>query len=347
MSKKWKKERFVDFVKRQWILIWLAAVSTALVAVIGYAAYKSENNKIKRVVAPSSASDGLFTSNYLKLGDSNKKPYYSSNESSEYSFDLLIRNFNPSDPSSIYPGDITYTITAELVHFSGALYNLSTDSSALAKMENDSISIDVGLGTDVISLDHDTLSGSSSQPHTLAKISGATADEWTVTFTNTGRDSDYCVKITATPTNSMIPSISSLIYVATTPEPHSQDWSGDFSDKTKESGVDIADHYDAFNYTISGSGDKQLIFSYDPAKLIISPMFCASPSNYQGSNPAHSSWKSVVINATPSTTNINRYDFQLYKAISGASGTEYSSFDTLRGYVELEVRAIPAGNGTE
>ena len=312
---------------KHWIAVWLVSVSALFVLVLTvFGSYGEENKKIKRVIAPAARTESLFTSNYLALGTTNIKSAFF--ETTPYTYDVVIRNYNPSDPNTIFDGDITYTFTAALAHKDGTLYSSSNDATELAAMTKDSKSITIACGTDTITLNGTNLSGSNTATHTLNKNSKE--DTWTVTYTNNiGLDSDYCVKITAKPAPATnLDDISATIIVSSYPTVHQEGWECVLA----ESGT--LEDYDAFNYTITGTGNKTLKFSYDSSKLIVNPAFYTLDTPYTkngssvntvedpiayngtGTHTGDANWKTIIINADPDASKVNRYDLQVYKVDS-------------------------------
>lgn len=327
-----KIKKIKELFKKQWALIWLIAASVALTALITHAEYDEANNKIKRVIAPSASLGGLFTSNYLGLGDNIRSYYTSARDDKTYSFIVDLRNYNSEE---IYNGDIEYKITMALAHLDGTLYttdpddaNYAADAAKLETLKDNTATITVSRGGDSVTLGWDPTAGAfvlsgefgPGANYTIAGTSGGekikNSHEWTVTFRNIKLDTDdYCVKITADPSNTDLENISAAIGIATNPDFRPMGWSGAFSDNTSVS----VDRYDAFNYTISGTGEKWLYFCYDPSKIEINDFFAASYTevtelnNYCGEQSGRSTWRSIRIAADPDVTGNNRYDLQLYK----------------------------------
>ena len=340
----------LKLMKSRWVLIWLILVSLALIAVISLAAYKSANNKIKRVIAPAAKSDALFTSNYLALGSNNIKPaYFQETQTSPFSYKVLIRNFNPADPGQIYDGTINYSLRVELVHRNETPYdpNDPDDAAVLAAMSPENQAISVSLpGQAVFTIDGSTANLS----HTFSGLTltgtGSTGThEWTVAYTNIDINSDLCIKFTAETTNSDLDNIYATIFTATYPVVRTQGWKCTLVEAEGDSSSAHIDEYDGFNYTIAGTGTNTLKFSYDSSKITINPACweldstVAAPAAYSGTaEGTHGSdWKTIVITADPETTGINRYDFQAYKVDS----YQPDSYNEIKpnitgGYIEFE-----------
>lgn len=317
-----RKKKIAGFLKKYWILIWLTVASLTLVSIsiIAIAAYKDANNKIKRVIAPAAGSDGLFTSNYLSLGQNNIKPaYFNEDPNNSYSYTVDIRNYNPVDPSAIYNGTINYSLKVELVKSNETPYDKTTDSEALAEMVSHNQKITISFGGDSFEL-NGTADGSHLNHlfdgHSLrGKGSGGT-NTWTVKYDNIPLGSNYCVKFTAHATNQDLEDIYSTVIVTSYPTVRPQGWSCELVEASSKKTID---HFDGFNYTISGTGAKTIKFSYDSTKLTINPANCnfeiSQPGSYSGgeSHGIPSDWRTVTISANPDSTGVNRYDIQMFK----------------------------------
>ena len=298
-----KKQKAKKSFSKHWITIWLV-ISILLIAVIGaFAVYADVNNKMKRVIAPSDKKDSLFTSNYLSSGTSNIRYVYFNAEDTPFGYDVIIRNYSPSDPGNVYDGIITYTLKAELAHKNGTSYLEATG------MNGEEISLTCG--EDTITINSSNLSEEIDQELSGSGEGGRKI--WTISYTNIPLGSDYCIKLTAIPDNDNLQTISATIIIDNYPQAHREGWSCTLV----ESG-NLSD-YDAFNYTIIGTGAANLIFSYDESKVQINPAFYTLNSEVDAptaNTQKGGNWKKVVIHADPDSTQINRYDIQLYKVNS-------------------------------
>ncbi|MCR5020627.1 hypothetical protein [Ruminococcus sp.] len=310
-----KNTKVVKFLKKNIFVVWIIAVSFLLSTVVFvYAAYESSNYKIKRVVAPAAASGNLFTSNYLSTGTTTIRSAYF-NDDEVITYNVVIRNYNPADRGTVFEGDIPYTLHAVLAHSDGTAYDATVDSVALGDMITNSRSITINMGNETLTLDGEHLSANSNT-HTLSGTGEDGENEWTVVCNNIPLNSDYCLKLMAEPAGATnLGSISATIIASSYPVVNLEGWSC----YLVESGTLAA--YDAFNYTITGTGTKTLKFSYDSTKLTVNEsnyIFfteIAAPVPYSG-NVTHSdsgNWRTIVISADPENTKMNRYDLQVYK----------------------------------
>ena len=320
-------------LKQQWILIWMVISLVGLFALIAYASYEENNNKIKRVVAPAADIGRLFTSNYLTVSGGVKSVYYQENDSSPFTFPVEVRSFNPSDPNTKYQGTISYSLTASLAHMSGESYSADElDGTNMWNTKN--MSITISKGTDKITLSGGTITESLGTGTKYELTNEHDKDTWTVSFNNIPLNSDYGVTIIAFPTNQDLEKISQTLCVSSVPVIYTEGWNCEIVDDTNR---DIS-NYDAFNYTITGTGKKTLKFSYDSSVFEINPSFYsfvseASVGVYSGSTATgRDGWKTLTILADPDITLVNRYDFQVYKVNSLSP----ESFDELKQYIEFE-----------
>ena len=319
-------KKIVKLFTRHWVAVWLVVASTLFIAVLtAFGAYGDETKKMKRVIAPAAKSESLFTSNYLALGTTNIKSAFFEDVPSPY--DVIIRNYNPADPGTVFDGEITYTLTAALAHKDGTLYDTTADATALTAMTTGGKSITIVCGSDTITLNGSTITDSKTPAVPLVGHGVTGENTWKVTYNNIGLDTDYCVKFTAAPAQATnLNAISATIIVSSYPTVYQEGWEC----VLVESGS-VGD-YDAFNYTITGTGTKTLKFSYDSSKLIVNPAFYTldtpydkdnvtvntveDPADYSGSKTHGDDWKTIIINADPDDSNVNRYDLQVYKVNS-------------------------------
>ena len=337
------KKKFLRFIKKHWILIWLIVASVALITVISFAAYKDANNRIKRVFVASKLIDSFFTSNYLISEDNFNSVSF--NEADAKTFGVYIRNYDPSS-GGVHEGPITYTLNAELAHKTTTVYNSSTDATQLQTWTSQNMSIVISDGNNTITLSGNTLSGNvasivlpDTDPDTGEGSGKRNVNQWNVTFTNVPLDSDYCVTITATPSDGS-GAITSTLGIGSFPDSQNDGWTCSVLDD-KSKGIN---NYDAFNYVITGSGGTKLYFSYDASKLEINPVFCAynteaSLSNtYLGSSSEdRTGWKTLEITVASGPVTVNRYDLQMYKVNASSPGTWDVLDPENKNWVEFEI----------
>ena len=337
----------LKFFTKHWITLWLVIVSVPLLAVIiSFASYTDTNKRIKRVFVASKQISVLFTSNYLVSGTNHKSICF--NEDDLKKFTVLLRNYDPSDPTQVN-GTMTYSLNAVLSHNNCSPYaGTDAETAALQAWTDGEMSIVISDGTNTMTLSGDKWNDSInaiSLPDTNESGTGSgvrNVHEWEVTFTNIPLDSDYCVTLTATPSNGN-GAITATLDIASFPDSEHDGWDCFIADDTSQ---DI-NSFDAFNYIITGSGGTTLKFSYDATKLEVNPVFSLYNSeatlqnSYQGSvDGTHTGWKTIEITVNPT---VHRYDLQMYKYNSSVPDNWNVLKPENKSWVEFEV-VQPAPN---
>ena len=351
------KTRIRDIIKKQWILIWLITVSIVLAGVIAFAAYKESDTKLRRVIAPSAEQGVLFSSNYLRQGTSaaenRRSVYFNANSTNTYQYTLTIRNYDQSDPGTIYNGTIEYELSMKLVHSdkNATAYSYASDQAVLDAMKADPEHVQsvVVYSGSVIDDDYKLaefgwvdIEGESTlvleypvpeEDNKMELTTSDGTDVFTVVYNNIALDSDLasdlCVQFEAVPVNNTeLFTLSGVIGISTNSAVHGDGWHCYENDsKSYEESK-----YDSFNYMITGTGDKILEFSYNSNYLEISPAFYSITSEAKApvdNNTLGNGWKTVRIYANPNATangysisdgdtitaatTATRYDIQLYK----------------------------------
>ena len=343
------KNRISKILKKQWVSIWLIIASLMLAAVIAYASYQDSDTMLKRVVAPSADLGGLFSSNYLGQGpatDNQRSAPFSANESKIYIYDLTVRNYNQADPSKTYKGTITYDLSVSLVHSDSDAtkynYNNNTDKHILDAMKADedlgrpaqTITVSVDSHTLTFGWNGETLCDITQEIRGLTLSEASGVDTVRVTYTNIDLNSDFCLMFTADPTDSNpdLYELSGVISVSTSPDVHGDGWKCVLNDAVSDTPGDAHsyDNYDAFNYLITGTGNKILKFSYNSNYVFVNPTFCGFITEATES-AGTDGWKTITINAKPNAddddpnkTSASRYDIQVYKK-TDADGAEWKA----------------------
>ena len=205
------------------------------------------------------------------------------------------------------------------------------------------MSIVITDGTNTITLSGDTHSDSISNIVLPDSDSSSTSGvrnihEWKVRFNNVELDSDYCVTLTATPSDGS-GALTSTLSVDSFPDSEFDGWSCFLLDDTTEN----INTFDAFNYMITGSGGTSIKFSYDATKLEINPVFLAYNTEaslketYQGTESgSHTGWKTVEITVQE---NVNRYNLQMYKVGSNSPANWNIIKPENKNWVEFEIQS--------
>ena len=192
-------KRLLNFIKKQWLLVWCCIMAISLLSLIASAEYELSTSTMKKVVRSTSDQSKMFSSNVLvENGETSYSPNYKQelpdNEktSGSYSVDVYLWNYSLSNIYKYYPMGIDYEIKLTFTHTNGTplsavpagrTVKLYKGSSTTPLLSLDSV-------TPVIS-GKQTLGDNSSQAaedHYVLKFSG----NWDLE-----NDSDICVKMEA------------------------------------------------------------------------------------------------------------------------------------------------------
>ena len=303
------KKSLKKIIKKQWILLWVVAVSSALIFLGAYAAY-TNINKVKRVVSTQGGAGTAFSSNYLSIIPKDTSNYDMKlitipGNSDKKEFEINVCNYVQNNPSMINENTINYNMKFTLVN--AASNDVITD-------EYNTVSVKIGdviqsFSKGVCEIASQSLAGKSRNSNT-----------YTVTVPRDFIES-VNIKVEAIPdetsynytgSNKLARIFTFAEYTETTTA-----WSGAFSE------TDI--NYDAFNYVVKGQGKGDFTLTWDPSQLEISQVFL---NNSALTVQTTSDGKSFVVIEVDSDI-ISRYDIQFYKTASG----DYTSIDKLKSYV--------------
>ena len=344
------KEKVIKILRRQWIVIWLVAAIILLTSLSASAIYVGSFNSMKRVVVSSSGMGKMFSSDWMEESTLYRTRHFQDSltpaqisEGATYDVPVHVYNYDRRNPGKFYGKEIKYTIKAEIVTATGEAI---TDPTVIGNR-----TINIQCGSETIALSANTRSGQSSQ-QTLASTS-AISNLYTVKFSgnwNLEADAGICVKVIAeldtsgTEKYKDLANLSGVISIGKTGTTTSTGWTGEL----KETGT--AGTYDAFNFTLSGTGAATITFEWDPSKVEVNKYFYlkdivafdATEVEYmEGTNDG---WSRMVIHAdsnkewgkTDVTSGVyrSRYDFQIYKV----GGNSPSSLD----FINIKVGETPS-----
>ena len=113
------QKQLMRFLKKQWLIVWIAAAALTLTAILVSAEYLGENSTMNRVIVALSEQKMMFSSNILKEnGENEYQPKYEAKLSAEqitngaaYDVSLLLWNYDRSNPSRWYSESINYDIS--------------------------------------------------------------------------------------------------------------------------------------------------------------------------------------------------------------------------------------------
>ena len=352
------KQNIFGFLKKQWLVIWITAVSLLLFTVIASAEALVTLSPMKRVLVTKDGQGVLFSSNILDAPDPESgiayQPVYKSGNG-PYVVDMLLWNYDVKDESTRYPEDINYKIVAKLTDSTGAELDATTIGTRTITITPTSPS-----GTAL------TLSSSNRSDELLSQClsrseSGSTENAYTLTFTSsTGwdldNDVDICVQIRAIPTTKTgggsyadLSELSKIIGLRKSRTTGSNGWDASISEKTDSNSPK---RFDAYNLILSGSGSSKITVSWDTSKIDVNKNFYDSVSNVFGFDVGTNKeiedngvdgngWHTIVVNADSGvnrntgadaeTNKIyhNRYILHLYKLGILDDGTQPASWDAL------------------
>ena len=342
-------KKYINFFKKYWITIWLAAAIIALCGGLVYAKYGAEHNVVKRVIATDSGAENRFTSNYLATGSSNQHiRSISSTSTDDIVYDINIYNYSINKPTQWYPTDLEYTLSAQIKTLDGTTTINGTQVDGL--IGNDQIilytvSYDENIQevtAPLLTLDKDNLIVSNSSQVITNSSGGGTYNSYRLILPNSMVGKNISVVITATPASKHrdIADIvlSSRFCAEIQTIVLSTGWVGAFNDDTSVS----LSTYEGFNYSITGSGNSsgKLSWRYDllePNLNEISTLFgvdLSNSSNYTDNTTTK--MRTITLSSLSSDNNAGRYDFQLYIKDAGAK----SAIETLNNWTTFSTYCV-------
>lgn len=326
------KKKTVDFLKKQWLRIWIVAAVLALTSMGAMAAYISANSTMKRVVVSTTAQGKMFSSNVLvENGSSTYIPRYFSeltDKTQTYPVVIYLWNYNLTNPAKWYSEDIDYSITFTL-----------TDSEGTALSEEE-----IGSRTVIVCDKNDdtiaTLNGSTlsySETNQLEYFPAiATEGQYTLKYWgrwDLANDTDICVKVDVQLENGGdsakyqdLSPLGGIIGLRQSLSRESAGWRAYISEQADGKSVGSCDGY---NMIVTGSGAAEITIKWDTRFLGCNKNFYLNNSIYsfgtyadstrevsytgpeEGSNIATLVIKADTASAV--TSNRNRYDIQFYK----------------------------------
>ena len=359
--------RLKKFLKRYWIVLWIAAVSTVLLSFIAFAAY-TKTNRAKSVVAKYGTVNSRFSSNYLEEVSREKSVYVTSTDD-KYGDTVLISNYAQTNPTFHYDTVINYKLEMTLGYMNG---------NTFVPIDGDTSADDFVLGERYITA---TITGNNGYTNTikfgynagnaitysdtvfkdnngnyLLSLPGTTsvsdlvalefsANQKTSLFAETPEfDKKLYLEMTATPDplqnyTGLMP-ISAQICLSKSAKVESITWTGNFNEAGSDVSVGASPHnisspLDGFNYVIQGMGSGWAELKWKPGYVEISEQFLIEELEITPENlPVESDGYKTVRFQVDSNTKKNRYDVQIYR--SGLQpDTAYSTWEQMNEYVEF------------
>ena len=340
------KKKIISVLKKQWLLLWIIAVSAALLTVTVFAEYPGTNNFIKRVVVFDESSDVMFTSNLLTTFENDRiayQPYLVEqlgNDSVEqsYNVEVFVWNYDINGKGNFYSKQIDYNLEIAVCDMQGNVV-----SSLPAEK---SIQVVKTVGKTTSSLVTFTSSSSSyvynntPQVETLA-TNDRSQIKYTVRFSRNWdlkNDTGYRVRIKATPTPAEdytdIKPLAAIIGLKEIRASGSAGWKYYIKEQRLDADKTPPD-YDAYNLVLNGSGSQSIEIEWDPAKIAFNKnlfesngafSFASGEVDFQEGQGSQSGWNKLVISAdsySAAQNYRNRYDLQFYK-VNGEIGNSWN-----------------------
>ena len=337
-----RKDKILRIFKKHWITVWVIVAAVSLCGIFVYAKFADNKNYTKRVIAADTGVKSFFTSNYLTGYSYMNYKTITPNSAIVEPFEVSIYNHNKNNPTSFYPGPITFKLTAKLYKNNGASeYNAINDATVLNTiLGNDEIEIykvDINgnpVSGSSITLNKTTVSGYITEMLSPAEGEKSAKNTYKVVLPLSVADEDIYIKLEADPTEQHpdLNIIDAFFYAKSNNIDLSTGWTGDFNDNTAYT----PSSYDAFNYTLTGNGTMDKILSWDTNLLepnrtqiqdffgidLTDPAVLADTNiyNYNSSTGV----ASLKINVSSASSG-GRYDIQFY-VVNAAARKEIDGY---------------------
>lgn len=247
---------------RNWITIWLIAVSALLIVTGTYAAYTSVKYA-KSVAVARKEGDGVrFSSNYLDLKTSEETPQLKvlSASGKTVSVAITVCNYTQNEPDLSHVGDITYTMKIDILDVNG---NPLVEPVTYTKQDGTTGSVSKNNLLQSLRVNDKSSNGEIFSENTLFGVS-PTQHIYTITCTQPEYLSAISIRMTATPIRGTIDDINGKVLTARLKiltSTSQTGWTGRITDQPR---------VDAFNFEMSGTTEETMILSWDSSKVEIS-----------------------------------------------------------------------------
>ena len=316
------KSKSLQFIKKRWFLLWVSAVLIGFFTLVVKAEYLNENSYMKRVVVSTTDLGMMFSSNYLVEGGSNAYQVKQEQENNAgiYTVNVYLWNYNLSNSTQCYQGQINYTVSAKITTNNGTpIQGIGGKKITIIDADTNQVKATF-TGDSLIELSFTDFiedgNGAAKQKQYIIKFEGPTVDneyqKWDL-----DQNSNLCVQMIAKPnttTNKDLKSLGAIIGLRKVAQPVSSVWTAELSETQGEAGID------GYNLVLSGSGKAKIVLKWDAAQIDLNKYFRTTDVIYQfGTNEKTAvtdvtdkeGWKTVTINADANTLR-NRYNIQLY-----------------------------------
>ena len=335
-------ERFVQFIRKQWLLLWCFAVLAALTAMAVSASYPASTLSImERVVVASTAVGKMFSSNYLEEGGelSYQAKYCTELTQQEkdahkqYEADFFIYNYSLSNIGTWYSKVIEYDLELRLTDAKGNILDVSKLGDRKVRLLVNGVDSGIELSNATplmpVKLSSQKLGEVANSEFTkedFIKYTLCFSSDWDL-----DKDTELCIQVCTKLKNkatnySDLEDIARVIGLKRSVYGESKGWQSSL--KEKDQALNHS-NVDAYNLVLTGSGRADIQIKWKPDKIVINQYICDSttyrePYNYseveytsasdaEGGNPV---WSVMTIHANTgsvATKHRNRYDIQLYR----------------------------------
>lgn len=328
------KERFLKWMKRYGVTVWLVAAVLALAVSASYAAYVNLDIK-KHVLTTGRGNQAFFSSNYLYLTDYENQTYDSrliatSKSAGKHEFTVMVCNHVYGNEELVNLDDIQYTfqVQARSINGSSLPVNITGVTIKYYRGENQD--------QNSTTLKPD---GSFDYPPEALPGETATKDFFRFSVPDDLKDAVYFI-IEATPqegsrgaTNDQ--KLAAIITLTDNAIAHG--WSGQFLDLDDRA----PNQYSGFNYEIRGSGEATVTLSWDSSVLEISPWF---KDDVKGTSRQEGNVKTLTFDTDNEKT---AYQLQFY--IANKAGVNWNDIDwaAMSEYVKVSYEIKSSAGSTE
>ena len=292
------------------LIIVLAFLVLLSVGGIVYGAY-THSLHAQRVIAPYELGE-RFSSNYLlkvENSENNARIIYTNNADATDGTDpvaiLTICNYPQGKQTQPNANNITYTLDIKFKKFNEGTHAF-VDASTSDVGNIYTVKLKNGNGSQTLV----TLNNSSVSSTINGSLTGGAANsnvyllEFSRNFAAATTKPNLYVELTATPSDSGLPTLKGLFSADERIEGSVNSWTGSFSDDDRTDPY----HYDGYNYVITGFGEGTCTLTWDETLVSISyislsELLAITGATYNGTN-------SITFNVNSSDT--NRYELQFY-----------------------------------
>lgn len=296
------KNTFGKIKKNRLILVLALSLALAVLISAGttYAIFTNSNHA-QRTIAPYGSAGDKFSSNYLsKTIGTNLRTVFVTDARLTPSTVVTICNYDQGNQVQPNENNITYSITAKLVYFSGSDYS-DVDEAYLNDFTDYSINVKKGNGSQIIFGYGNNLTYTFSGNGMTGGI--AQSDPYTISFSPNFASNQPNLYLQLTVTGGPV-NLAGIFKTGVRAAGATNTWIGEFRDSTTSAPSD----YDGFNYRISGSGSGTFTLTWDNTKVALS---YESIREHGFSVSTSGNLSSITLSVDSDVLSV--YDLQFYK----------------------------------